>query len=120
LLNKDVVLKSTGKQYRSYCYVADCVSALLLILIYGETRTAYNISNKDSNVSIADLANYIAIAGNRKVIFDVPTDKEQRGYSIITRAVLDASKLEKLGWTAKYTLSEGIRRTIQILSGEIV
>jgi nucleoside-diphosphate-sugar epimerase len=116
LAKKDVVLKSMGKQYRSYCYVADCVSALLTVLMSRKNGNAYNIANKGSNVSIAELADYIALSGNRKVVFDIPTNEEQRGYSLISRAVLDAGKLESLGWKAKYTLPEGIKRTIQILS----
>jgi nucleoside-diphosphate-sugar epimerase len=116
LSNQDIILKSTGEQYRSYCYVADCVSALLAILLCGEKRNAYNISNKDSNVSIAELANSIAMAGDRKVVFNIPQDEEMRGYSVVSRAVLDSGKLEKLGWNAKYPLLDGIKRTIQILS----
>jgi nucleoside-diphosphate-sugar epimerase len=115
LADKDVVLKSTGVQYRSYCYIVDCVSALLTILLKGKTRNAYNISNKDSNVSIKELANCIAIAGNKKVIFDLPTNEEQKGYSVIPRAVLDSGKLEELGWKAKYALPDGVRRAIQII-----
>jgi nucleoside-diphosphate-sugar epimerase len=116
LAKRDVILKSKGDQYRSYCYVADCVSALLVILLYGETRNSYNISGKDSNVSIAELANYIALTGGRKVVFNISTAEEQKGYSVISRAVLDPGKLESLGWQAKYTLPEGIKRTILILS----
>jgi nucleoside-diphosphate-sugar epimerase len=115
LAEKDVVLKSTGMQYRSYCYIADCASAILTILLKGEIKNAYNISNKDSNVRIAELANSIAKAGNREVIFDLPTNDEQRGYSVISRAVLDSSKLEELGWKANYKLPDGVKRTIQIL-----
>jgi nucleoside-diphosphate-sugar epimerase len=116
LAKKDVVLKSKGEQYRSYCYVADCVSALLTILLCGEERNAYNIANKDSKVSIAELAACIAAAGKKKVMFAIPADAEKRGYSVITRAALDAGKLEALGWKAKYSLPDGVKRTIQILS----
>jgi nucleoside-diphosphate-sugar epimerase len=115
LAKNDVVLKTKGAQYRSYCYIADCVSALLTILLCGEKRNAYNISNKNSNVTIAELAGYIAAAGGAKVVFNIPEDEEQRGYSVISRAVLDSSKLETLGWKANYSLPEGIKRTIQIL-----
>jgi nucleoside-diphosphate-sugar epimerase len=116
LSKKDVILKSSGNQYRSYCYVADCVYALLIILLLGEKGSAYNIANKDSNVTIAELANMIAMVGRQNVMFDIPQNEEQKGYSIISRAVLNSDKLESLGWKAKYTLSDGIRRTIQILS----
>jgi nucleoside-diphosphate-sugar epimerase len=116
LSQKDVVLKSKGEQYRSYCYVADCVSAILIILLKGEKGNAYNVANKQSNVSIAELAKTIASAGEQNVVFEVPSEEEKKGYSVISRATLNAEKLESLGWQAKYTLEKGIQKTIQILS----
>ena len=115
LLKQDVVLKSKGEQYRSYCYVADCISALLVILLKGGKGNAYNIANKQSNVTVAELAQTIAQCGGREVVFQLPSSEEQKGYSVISRAVLNAEKLEKLGWQAHYTLHEGVERTIRIL-----
>jgi nucleoside-diphosphate-sugar epimerase len=37
------------------------------------------------------------------------------GYSKATKALLDSAKLYGLGWKAKYTLPEGIKRAIWIL-----
>jgi nucleoside-diphosphate-sugar epimerase len=120
LLKQDIVLKSNGAQYRSYCYVADCVSALLTILLSGEKGMAYNIADKKSNVSIAELAKTIALAGGQNMVFNIPPSEEQRGYSVISRSILNSDKLESLGWKANYTLPDGIRRTIQILSAGIL
>jgi nucleoside-diphosphate-sugar epimerase len=118
LSKQNVVLKSKGEQYRSYCYGADCVSAILTILLKGEKSNAYNIANKKSNVTVAELAKTIAMAGKQQVAFELPVDEEKRGYSVVTRAVLNADKLEKLGWKAQYSLKEGIERTVQILSAK--
>jgi nucleoside-diphosphate-sugar epimerase len=115
LHKKDVVLKSEGTQVRSYCYVADCVSALLFLLLCGESGQAYNIANKESNISIAELAEIIAMAGGQKVIFDLPSETEKKGYSIVSRAVLSAEKLESLGWKPIYDIDKGINNTIKIL-----
>lgn len=43
------------------------------------------------------------------------------GYSTATKARIDGSKLKKLGWTMKYDIRSGIRKTIDILmdSGRI-
>jgi len=116
LEKQDVVLKSKGDQCRSYCYVADCISALLMILLKGEKGNAYNIANKHSNVTVAELAQTIAHTGGQKVVFQIPSSEEEKGFSGISRAVLDAGKLENLGWQANYSIREGIERTIQILS----
>ena len=52
LNNEDIIMKSEGLQVRSYCYVIDCVTAILTILIKGKSGNAYNIANSSSNLSI--------------------------------------------------------------------
>ena len=48
LNHQDIIMKSAGTQLRSYCYVYDCASALLTILLNGQPTCAYNISNRHS------------------------------------------------------------------------
>lgn len=117
-IGEDVVLKSEGCQIRSYCYVEDCASALLYILLRGVNGEAYNIANRESVVSIKELAEMIARLGNVHVAFDIASEQESKGFSVVTKAVLDSSKLRRLGWSPAYTLEEGIRQTINILRDE--
>lgn len=77
LRKENIVMKSTGEQYRSWCYVVDCVSALLYILLKGETQQAYNIADASSNISIRELAELIAQLGGEKVITILPEDMER-------------------------------------------
>lgn len=113
LKGEDIVLKSTGEQYRSWCYVVDCVSALLYILLKGECGQAYNIADSSSNITIKDLANMIASIGNKKVVFDIPADEEKRGYNPVTKSVFSVEKLSSLGWsTIPQTMMEKMRNTI--------
>ena len=79
LRGEDIVMKSTGEQFRSWCYVVDCVSALLYILLKGESGEAYNIADANSNISIRELAEMIAEIGGRKVVIDVPDADERKG-----------------------------------------
>ena len=46
LEHQDIVMKSEGAQVRSWCYVADAVNALLLLLRKGEAGQAYNVANR--------------------------------------------------------------------------
>ena len=46
-------MKSAGSQLRSYCYSLDCATALLAILLSGESQNAYNISNPNSIITIS-------------------------------------------------------------------
>ena len=114
LNNEDIILKSEGKQIRSYTYVADCVSALLYILLFGEDKNAYNIANKDSITSIKDMANVIAKIGNRKVIFDIPKEVSSSNNPMMC-GVLNSDKLLSLGWIGRYTIEKGYTNTINIL-----
>lgn len=115
LHHSDIIMKSQGIQRRSYCYVADTVSALLYLLIYGDRGAAYNVANKNSIITIRQLAELIAYNAGTNIIFDIPKEIEAKGYSNIVHAVLDASKLEELGWKPKYDMEEGVRRTIEML-----
>lgn len=112
LNGQDIILKSKGSQYRSWIYVVDCVSAILYILLKGEKGEAYNVANEESNVTIKHLAEIIAEITCKKVSFDFPSEIEKRGATPITKAIFDTSKLEKLGWSPKFSLRTGLYNTI--------
>jgi nucleoside-diphosphate-sugar epimerase len=112
---EDIVLKSAGSQLRSYCYVLDCASAILTVLINGETGNAYNISNPNSIVTISDIAKALANAANKKVVYDEMSELEKKGANMMTNSSLNSKKLEALGWSAEFSLEEGTRKTVEIL-----
>jgi UDP-glucuronate decarboxylase len=114
--SQDILMKSEGTQIRSYCYVVDAVSAIMTVALAGKSGSAYNISDNKSVTSIRDLALLIASAGGQKVILSEPTKIEKSGFTQVTRQVLDATKLESLGWEAKTDLRNGIIKTIDIFS----
>lgn len=113
---EDIVLKSKGGQLYSYLYVADTVSALLWCLFQGESGEAYNAADADSDITLADLACHIAEAAGTNVVFDLPEASEAAGYSKATKALMDASKLNALGWKARYGIEEGVGRTTKMFS----
>ena len=112
---RDIIMKSKGEQLRSYCYMLDCASALLSVLLSGECGEAYNISNKDSIVTIRDVAECLAKVSGVKVVFEIPTDEEKKSFNPMKNSVLDATKLQNLGWKAHFGLDEGIKRTLRFL-----
>lgn len=114
LAGEDIVLKSSGSQVRSYCYAADTVAALITILLKGEACQAYNIANPDCAVSIREYAEAMARIAGVRIAFDLPPEQERRGYSKVTRAVLNADKLLALGWRPRYDLETGLAHTIAI------
>lgn len=118
IAKENIVLKSKGTQYYSYSYVADAVSGLLYVLFLGENGEAYNIADKASDIMLKDLAEIVATIAGTKVVFEEPDAIEAAGYSRATKARLDGNKMKSLGWTAKYNISGGIKRTIDVLSDE--
>jgi len=115
-INKDnIIMKSEGKQIRSYCYVADCISALLYVLLKGKVGEAYNIADKNQNVTIKNFAETVAKKAKVSLIFELPNGFEKKGYGIIKNTILNSEKLEKLGWKPKNSLDESIDKILKIL-----
>lgn len=112
---EDIVLKSEGTQYYSYIHVIDAVKAVLWILDKGETGEAYNVASRLSDITLRDLANKLAEIAGTGVVFQLPDEKEKKGYSSATRAVLDNRRLLELGWRETFDIDEGLRMTVEIL-----
>lgn len=115
IAGQDIVLKSKGEQYFSYTYVSDAAAAMLYVMLNGETGTAYNIANEKCDVHLRDFAQACAAYNGRQVVFELPSEAEQRGYSIAVNAILDNSRLKAIGFVPKYDFEDAIRRTIEIL-----
>lgn len=112
-VGENIVLKSKGDQLYSYTYEEDCAEAIMILMLQGETGQAYNVSDPESVLTLAELAKILAELAGTKVIFELPDAVEQAGYSTATKAVLDASRLEALGWRAKVHISEGLKRAVR-------
>ena len=112
LRGEDIVMKSTGSQFRSWCYVVDCAAAILYILLKGENGQAYNIADASSNISIKELAEMIAEIGGKKVVIDLPSDAEKAGYNVVTKSVFSTEKLDALGWKISGCMKDKMGKTI--------
>ena len=117
LAGENIVLKSPGTQVRSYTYVTDAIAGMLTILLRGGTGEAYNVASRLGTVSIRGYAEILAELAGVRVVFDIPSEQESRGYSAVTRAVQRADKLEALGWRPTLDVKEGLRRTLEIKRG---
>ena len=115
IVGEDIILKSAGTQFYSFQYVADSVAGFLTILLCGESGEAYNIADEKSDIMLKDLAAIIAEMNGKEVVFEIPDAVEAAGYSTATKARLDGQKLHSLGWQSRYSIQEGLARTIEIL-----
>lgn len=114
LEKKDIVLHTAGKTVRSYCYTKDAVAAMLLILLKGESGAAYNVTNMDTKISIADMAQLVCDTfpeADIHVTFDIPKDVSAYGYNPEMVIALDSSRLCALGWKPTVPLREMFTRS---------
>lgn len=109
---EDIVLKSEGNQKYSYTFVTDAAAGILYTVLLGENGGAYNIADKESDITLKELAGYLAEIAGTQVVFEIPDEKEKAGYSTATKAMLDAGKLNRLGWKAAVHMREGLKCTV--------
>lgn len=112
---KNLVLKSEGRQIRSYCYSLDCASAILSVLTSGVDGEAYNISNKESIINIRQMSMCLAEAGEVELLFENPSKTEMTAFNPMDNSSLDSTKLESLGWKGIFGAKDGLEHTVRIL-----
>lgn len=112
----DIVLKTDGSTERNYCYISDAVTGILTVLLNGETAEAYNIANKDTLISIKDMAQMLIDnypESGTKLVFDIAEDVTKLGYNPKVKMNLATDKAQALGWKAEIGLAEMFDRLIE-------
>lgn len=112
---ENIIMKSTGTQVRTLCYVMDAAAAFFTVLLCGESGNAYNISDDQFEISIRDLAETVSDVSGTKVIMELPDDVQKSGFTTISRGVLSSAKLKALGWNCQNDIYTGIKKTIRIM-----
>lgn len=113
LNGQNITLKSEGKQFRSYCYVSDCVSSILSVLTSGRSENAYNCTNTSNAITLADFARTIAEHAGQKLIFN--KKKQTNLDTPIDIAVLDDTKTRELGWKPQFSVGTGVDHVLKVL-----
>lgn len=112
---ENIVLKTKGETFRNYCYIRDAITGILCVLLKGKLNEAYNIANKETGISICDMAHLVAddIAQKQiNVVFDIAEDLSKFGYGPTIKIALDTDKIEKLGWKAEVGIKDAFERMI--------
>lgn len=112
---KDIVMKSDGRQIRSYCYCLDCAAAILKVILRGKNSEAYNISNPDSIISIRDMAQILCQYAGVKLVYDNADAGDKKTFNPMSNSSLNSEKLQKLGWRGLFNAQEGFQHTYLIL-----
>jgi UDP-glucuronate decarboxylase len=115
--NTDIILHTDGSSTGNYCYSADALIGMFLLLLNGDDGEIYNIANENTCMTIRQMAELVAknIAhGNISVKFEIP-EGNQYGYAAPVEMKLSSDKIRKLGWRPKYGLEEMYRRMISYM-----
>lgn len=98
---EDIILHTTGESARPYCYTIDAISAILYILLKGESGEAYNVANEETYISARNMAEYLKKNINPNISVRIELN-ENMGYAPVTKLKLDTRKLKTLGWRPIY------------------
>jgi nucleoside-diphosphate-sugar epimerase len=113
-MGRDIVLNSDGSQVRSYAYVPDGVSALLTVLVRGETGKVYGIAT-DEACSIREFAQMCGKAAGVQTLVREASAVEKQEATPIVRQIVDNTELKLLGWKPSFTIEQGIKHSIEIV-----
>lgn len=115
---EDIVLKSEGTQFFSYTYVADAVAGLLTVLLNGKIGVPYNVSSEKTNVHLKRFAQLCADCNGKDVVYDLPSQIEQKGFSVAMNAILSNERIKSIGFKPLYSMKDAIERTYNILTNK--
>lgn len=123
LNHNDIILKTRGETERCYLYTADCVTAILTVLLSTNDRQfCYNAANPETYCSILEMAKLVAekVSNNSIQVQIQLEDISKFGYADTLYMNLDITKLRALGWMPEISLEEMFQRMIQsiILDGK--
>jgi UDP-glucose 4-epimerase len=103
-----------GKQRKSYLYVGDCIDAIIVAIENSNDKiNIYNLGTDEYcevNDSIGWISEYLKL---KPVLSYTGTERGWIGDNPFI--FLDTKKIINLGWKPKFTIKEGIIKTIQYL-----
>ncbi len=113
----DIVLHTEGKSAKPYCYITDCVAAIMYVMLKGAAGEAYNVATPGTYVTVREFADLFRALFNPEI--DVKVEPlSDTGYAPDTTVNLDARKLQQLGWQPRYGLKEMMSRLVDYLRAE--
>lgn len=118
LRKEPLPIHGEGINTRSFCYINDAVEAIFRVLFCDREGEAFNIGNPSPEISVKELALEVVKAMPYKIDI-VHIDPPHAVYSSSDpkRRCPDITKLQKAtGFKPKYSLNEGLKRTIEWFS----
>jgi nucleoside-diphosphate-sugar epimerase len=119
LRKEPLPIHGRGHNTRSFCYIVDAVEAFFRVLFSRENGEPFNIGNPYPEISVKELAELVAKSMPYPVeIRNIDPPHAVYASSDPKRRCPDITKLEtRTGYKPKYSLEEGLKRTIQWFQG---
>ena len=114
--NENIVMFTEGGSKRMYLDTMDAVSAVLTVLLKGESGQVYNAGNPSNYCSIKEMAELVIREfgnGSSKLVIDRSKDVGQ--YPPDNMLYLDVAPLQALGWNPLYDLKTMYERMINMM-----
>lgn len=108
----------TGKETRSYCYIDDALDCIEMMIDAMDTKQLvgpYNVGRGD-RISIEDIAKTVVEVSGKDIEIEWDSTKK----TVIWGQWCDVDKAkEELGWEAKVTLKEGLKKVYEDIKNRI-
>jgi nucleoside-diphosphate-sugar epimerase len=101
-------IQGTGQETRSFCYISDCIDALMILLEKGEDRNVYHLGNPAEEHTIDALAHAVA----NWFDWEIRLVRGQLPKGSPTRRLPAIGKLAALGYRPHVSLAEGLAPTL--------
>ncbi len=109
LLDDTIVIDGNGRQIRAWCYIGDFIDGVSRALTSAYRGEFFNIGNPNNIISILDLARLIVEKTGSSSEIIVSNSGEP---DVVRRTVCVDQAHERLGYTPKVALDEGIGRVV--------
>lgn len=116
LSGQNITIYGDGSQTRSFCYVDDLIEVMIRMMNSPKGFTGPINTGNPKEFTIKELAEMVVskIGGTSKVVYkDLPSDDPTQRRPDITLAK------EKLGWSPKVEISQGLDKTIAYFKTQI-
>jgi len=102
-----------GSQNKSYLYIPDCISAMLVGSSAKDLVNVLNVGSQDQ-IPVADIAAAVIDAmglSNVRLVYTGGVDNGRGWKGDVKNMLLDVSRMLSMGWKPRYGSSEAVRLT---------
>jgi len=120
LRREPLPIHGEGRNTRSFCYLNDAVEAFFRVLFSEANGECFNVGNPEPEISVKDLAQWVADSMPYSVnVVHIDPPHAVYASSDPKRRCPDITKIRStLGFSPRYDLEVGLRRTIDWFRGE--